>query len=185
MKLIRKLITLILVFIVIIVGAYAYFGGFTKIDFKVEEAGGEMVVYREMQGSYGKSADLMKSMGEELVSDFEVNVSKGIGIYYDNPNEVESDNFKWEIGSIIITDDKNKIEELKKTFLVKTLPNQEYISFDLPLKGYFSIMVGSFKVYPKIKEYLEIRGYSSEVPIMEIYDNQNKRITYRAQLVKK
>lgn len=185
MKLIKKLITLILVFIAIIVGAYAYFGGFTKIVLKVEETGGEMVVYREMQGSYGKSADLMKSIGEELVSDFEVNVSKGIGIYYDNPNEIATDDLHWEIGAIIQTDDKNKIEDLKKTFSIKTLPIQEYISVDMPMKGFFSIMVGTFKVYPKIEEYLKDNGFSDEVPIMEIYDNQNKIITYRVALVKK
>ncbi len=185
MKLIKKILTVLLVFVAIIIGIYAYFGGFAKIEFKAEEGGGEMVVYREMIGSYGKNGDLMKSIAEELEKDFEIKVFQGIGIYYDNPNEIATDDLHWEIGAIIQTDDKNKIEDLKKTFSIKTLPIQEYISVDMPMKGFFSIMVGTFKVYPKIEDYLKDNGFSEEVPIMEIYDNQNKIITYRVALVKK
>lgn len=184
MKLIKKILTVLLVFLAIIIGVYAYFGGLTKIEFKAEEGGGEMVVYREMIGAYGKNGDLMKSIGEELENDFGVKVFQGIGIYYDNPKEIEKSDLRWEIGSIIITDDNNKINELKKSFSVKILPKQKYLYVDRPLKGYFSIIIGVFKVYPLIEEYLDKNGYSDEVPIMEIYDNKNKTIRYRVALVK-
>lgn len=143
-----------------------------------------MVVYREMIGSYGKNGDLMKSIAEELEKDFEIKVFQGIGIYYDNPKEIEAGDLRWEIGSIVKTDDNNKIDELKKSFSVKILPHQEYLYVDRPLKGYFSIMIGVFKIYPLIEQYFEDNGYSDEVPIMEIYDNKNKTITYRVALVK-
>lgn len=184
MKLIKKILVVLLVFIAIIIGIYAYFGGFNKIEFKEVEIGEEVVVYREMIGSYNKSGDLMKLVCEELEKDYGVDASIGIGIYYDNPDMVEAEKLRSEIGSIIITDDNNKIEELKKVFSVKTLPKQEYLSVELPLKGFFSIMIGAFKVYPQIEEYLNENGYSNKVPIMEIYDKKKNIITYRTILVK-
>lgn len=182
MKLFKKIIVVILVFAAIFLGAYAYFGGLNKLEFKVGIVDEELVVYKEMIGSYGKSGDLMKLVGEELKEDFGINAYKGIGIYYDDPAKVEEDKLRSEIGSIIKTDDKNKIEGLKKAFLVKTLPQQEYLWVDMPLKGFFSVIIGDFKVYPRMEAYLDNNGYIADVPIVEIYDNENRIITYRAKL---
>jgi hypothetical protein len=40
-------------------------------------------------------------------------------------------------------------------------------------------MIGVFKVYPKLNEYISERSYFN-VPIMELYDQPNQKIQYIA-----
>lgn len=185
MKLIKKLLTVLLVIIAIIIGVYAYFGGFSKLNFKVANEGGETIVYREMKGDYSKSGDLMKNVNDELVNEYNMNITQNIGIYYDNPDEMKADRMRSDIGCIVNTDDINKLNDLRKSFLIKTCPKKDYLSVQIPFKGFFSVMIGIFRVYPAMDEYLEMNGYSYEGPIMEIYDTKNKTITYRKLITKK
>ena len=184
MKLVKKLLAVIVFIIAIIIGVYAYFGGFDKLNFKVANEGGETIVYREMIGDYSKSGDLMKAVNDELVNDYDMIINQNIGIYYDNPDEVVENKMRSDIGCIVNTDDVNKLSELSKSFLVKKCPKQEYLSVQLPYKGFFSIMIGIFRVYPAMDDYLDDKGYDDEGPIMEIYDLKNKTITYRKAINK-
>ena len=53
MKSIKKILIALLVVAAILFGFYAYFGGFNKLNFKVEKAGGETIVYKHKY--YNKS----------------------------------------------------------------------------------------------------------------------------------
>ena len=71
----------LLVVAAILFGFYAYFGGFNKLNFKVEKAGGETIVYKQLVGDYSKSGEIMKSLSDELQNDYGLKITQNIGIY--------------------------------------------------------------------------------------------------------
>ena len=75
-----------LVIIVLIVSlfvlAYAYYGGFKNISFRVEEQGGETVVYEAMVGDYNQTPKVQDKIYNALLNDEKIETTKGFGIYY-------------------------------------------------------------------------------------------------------
>lgn len=183
MKSIKKILIALLVVAVIILGIYAYFGGFTSLDFKITQAGGETIVYKEVIGDYGKTGEMMTAISEDLISDYGITTTQNIGIYYDDPELTEKDKLRSEVGCIINKEHQSKLNELQKTYSLKTLPKQDYLITQIPYKGFFSIMIGIFKVYPAMEKYLDKNKMSDDGPITEIYDKQNKVIIYRKEII--
>lgn len=184
----KRLWGIILVFIGIIIMLtiiYAYYGGFSKLDFKISHEGGENIVYKEMIGSYGNSGKMIDSVYNGLLGDYNIETIKGMGIYYDNPQYVEKKKLRSDIGCIIEKEDIGKLSKLDKTYKIKICPIGDYLNVQVPNEGSLSIMIGICRVYPKIEEYLKYNGYSNQGPIMEIYDTPYKTITYRKLLIKK
>lgn len=183
MKSVKKILIALLVVAAILFGFYAYFGGFSKLNFKVEKAGGETIVYKEMVGEYSKSGEIMSSISEELQNHHGLKITQNIGIYYDNPEDTDKDKLRSDVGCVIKTHDQNKLEELKKNYSLKQTPQTDYLITKIPFKGFFSIMVGIFKVYPAMEKYLDKNKMSDDGPITEIYDTQNKEIIYRKEII--
>ena len=184
----KRLWGVILVFIGIIIMLtiiYAYYGGFSKLEFKISHQGGETIVYKEMVGSYRNCRTMMDSVYNGLLGDYNIETIKGIGIYYDNPLYVEKKKLHSDIGCIIEKEDIGRLDELDKVYKVRVCPISDYLTVQVPNEGRLSVMIGIFRVYPKIERYLQENGYSNQGPIMEIYDNQYKTITYRKLLIKK
>lgn len=55
---------------------------------------------------------------------------------------------------------------------------------EFPIKNSVSYMAGVIKVYPALKKYMIAKGYSSEVPVMELYDMVAKKIYYVIEITK-
>lgn len=183
MKSIKKILIALLVVAAILFGFYAYFGGFNKLNFKVEKAGGETIVYKQLEGDYSKSGEIMKSLSDELQNDYGLKITQNIGIYYDDPELVEKDKLHSDIGCIININDQNKLDQLQKNYSLKQTPQTDYLITKIPFKGFFSIMLGIFKVYPAMEKYLDKNKMSDDGPITEIYDTQNKEIIYRKEII--
>lgn len=185
MKSIKKILIALLVVTVILFAFYAYFGGFNKLNFKIEKAGGETVVYKQMVGDYSKSGEMMKSITEELSKDYGITTTQNFGIYYSDPEKTDKNNLRSDIGCIVNTSDQNKMEELQKTYTVKQLPVKDYLITKMPFRGLLSVMIGIFRVYPAMDEYIKENNISNCGPITEIYDSKNKVIIYRKELSSK
>ena len=108
-----------------------------------------------------------------LLNDYGIATTKGFGIYYDNPKEVEKSKLRSEIGCIVENLDSVTIDKLSNKFQIKTQPFKNYITTEFPFKGKLSVMFGIMKVYPALEKYLKEHKYSDS-PIMEIYDVPNK-----------
>lgn len=176
---------LIVVFLLALVLYYAYLGGFSRIEIRVSEEGGEKIVFEDLIGDYKQTGEVMKRVYQRL-QDENILTTKGIGIYYDNPKEVEKDKLRSEIGEILqdgLTDEQ--MEELDKTFRIKTLPKGNYITVEFPFKGFSSIYVGIRKVYPMMFAYATENEIVLDPPSMEIYDMERKVIIYRCLIAEK
>ncbi len=180
MKTLNVIVIIVTVIAALIVSVYAYYGGFKKIIFKVERQGGETLVYEDMVGDYSQTPKVQDKIYRTLLNDYKIETTKGFGIYYDNPKEVEKEKLRSEIGCIVEGLDSTTIVQLSTKFKVKTLPESNYIVTEFPYKGMISVILGIMKVYPVLEKYCR-ESETGNGPVMEIYDIQNKTIIYRKE----
>ena len=180
----KVVLIVVAILVVLFIVIYAYYGGFKKISFKIENQGGELVVYESFTGDYSQTAKVGDKVYYALLNDEKLETFKGIGIYYDNPKKVEKSKLRAESGCIVENTDSATIARLAEKYKLKTLPQSEFIVTEFPFKGKLSVLLGIMKVYPALEKFSEEHGYI-ESPITEIYDVPNKKIIYRKEAIKK
>jgi len=169
MKIMKVVLIIIAILVVLFVVIYAYYGGFTKVSFKIENQGGETFVYEEMIGDYGKTYKVMEKIHIALLNDEKIATAKGAGIYYDSPKEVEKSKLRSEIGGIAEGLDSATIAKLAEKYNVKTLPKGKYLVAELPYKGELSGIVAVMKVMPNMEKYCK-QHPQNYGPVVEIFD---------------
>jgi DNA gyrase inhibitor GyrI len=182
MKIILIIIAIIIALIALLVAFYAYYDGFKTVNFRIEEQGGETLVYENVVGDYKQASTVSNKIYYELLNNEKIETTKGFGIYYDNPKNVEKSKLRSEVGCIVENIDSATLAGLAEKYQVKTLPQKQCIVTEFPFKGGMSIMVGIMKVYPALAKYIENEKLKDS-PIMEIYDVPNKVIIYRKEIV--
>ncbi|MCL2597148.1 MAG: hypothetical protein FWD66_05725 [Paludibacter sp.] len=181
MKIIKVILIIIAILAVVFIVICSYYGGFKKITFRIENQGGETVVYENVTGDYSQSAKVSDRIYNTLLNDEKVETTKGFGIYYDNPQEVAKEKLRSEIGCIVENADSATLTRLAEKYQVKTLPQDDFVVTEFPFKGKLSILFGIMKVYPALDKFNKEHGYI-ESSITEIYDISNKKITYREEI---
>ncbi len=184
MKTKRVILGIFLLFLTVIIGTFTYYGGFTTISPIIQECGGEKLVYEKMTGDYAQSGIVSDRVYQKLIDDHGIETTKGFGIFYDNPKTEEKSRLRSDVGCILESD-FDKLEALKSDFEVSEYPIGEYLVAEFPYMGIPSIVLGLMKVYPSLEKYVAEKGYESDTPVMEIWDVDNKKITYRKQLIKR
>ena len=165
-----KVVLIILaILVVVFIAMYAYYGGFKKISFRVENQGGETFVYEEMIGDYGKTYKVMEKTHIALLNDYKIATAKGAGIYYDSPKEVEKSKLRSEIGGIAEGLDSATIAKLAEKYKVKTLPEGRYLVAEFPYKGGLSGIIAVMKVMPAMEKYCK-QHPQNYGPVVEIFD---------------
>jgi len=183
MKIIKVILIVFVVLAVSFVAVYAYYGGFKKISFRIENQGGETVVYEDVTGDYSQAGRVTDKIYNTLLNDEKIETTKGYGIYYDNPQQVAKEKLRSEMGCIVEDIDSAALARLVEKYQVKTLPQSDFIVTEFPFKGKLSIFFAIMKVYPALGKFCEKQGYI-ESPIIEIYDMPNKKIIYRKEAKK-
>jgi hypothetical protein len=121
----------------------------------------------------------MDKLYYDLKDNYAIETTKGFGLYYDNPQEVSKDKLRSIVGCIIEGKAIEEIRQLTVKYGLKEYPFSKSVVAEFPYKGKLSIILGVFKVYPKLSRFLKERKYT-QTPIMEIYDQPNERIKYIA-----
>ncbi|MDR2727953.1 MAG: GyrI-like domain-containing protein [Chitinispirillales bacterium] len=183
MKFMKVFLIILAILVVLFIIIYAYYGGFKKISFKIENQGGEFVVYENLTGDYSQSPKISDRVYYTLLNDEKIATTKGIGIYYDNPKKVAKEKLRSEIGCIVENADSTTLTGLAEKYKVKTLHQNEFVVAEFPFKGKLSVLFGIMKVYPALDKFCKEQGYA-ESPITEIYDVPNKKIIYRKETKK-
>ena len=179
-----KVVLIILaVLVVLLIVIYAYYGGFKQISFRIENQGGETVVYENLTGDYSQAPKVSDRVYYSLLNEEKVATTRGIGIYYDNPKKVEKEKLRSEIGCIVENVDSATLTRWSEKYQVKTLPQSDFVVTEFPFKGKLSVLFGIIRVYPALEKFNKERGYT-ESPITEIYDVPNKKIIYRQEIKK-
>ncbi|NHF59704.1 GyrI-like domain-containing protein [Flavobacteriaceae bacterium TP-CH-4] len=183
MKVLKIVTVVIGVLLIVLIGLYAYYGGLTAISPEIKEVGGETLVYEQMTGDYGQSAEVSDRVYQKLLDDYQIETTKGFGVYYDNPQTTEKEILRADVGCILESDFE-KIAVLKNDFEIRQYPEGSYLTAEFPYRGMPSILIGIMKVYPALHSYLEQNGYRVDSPGLEIWDLPNQKIIYRRELIK-
>ena len=183
MKIVRRIMsgigTLLVLLLIVAAILWVYYGGLTTIMFSNPVQGGEILIYKEVVGDYSNTGVITEEVYEEL-KNMGIETFSGFGIFYDNPDDVERNKCRSDVGCILEPKDKDKLPEIEKHFKVKVFPVAQYTSTNFPYKGMLSMLVGMWKVYPAIKIIQkEQNPLYKEGPIMEIYNMQDSVISYR------
>ncbi len=172
---------IIVVIAAILLAIYAWLGGLKKIHFSVQEAGGEVLVYESHIGDYKNVGKVIDKMYYTLLNEEKVECFRGFGIYYDNPQKVEKEKLRADVGNILENPTPEILDQLAPSYNIRTLEKQQYLVAEFPYKNQLSIIMGIMKVYPALNRYIKVNNLSEEGFVMEIYDVPGKKIIYRKQ----
>ncbi|KAH9512464.1 hypothetical protein Btru_038480 [Bulinus truncatus] len=104
--------------------------------------------------------------------------NKKIGIYYDDPNKVESSQLRYAVGSVLSegSDEVNTeilTEFIENGFKIIHLPKVTYaVSTKFPHITTLSILIAVHKAYPRLQAYVEECKLCA-YPFLEYYDGSN------------
>ncbi|XP_059142790.1 testis-expressed protein 264-like [Physella acuta] len=171
---------LVLTFVVLLVHS----GLFTSVDdvgTGKPPIGQAIIAYRFQKGPYNQAGQIFTEAA--LIAPD----NKALGIYYDDPNKVDSYNLRYVVGSILSEGNAPVDEEMVKKFTDKEfkilhLPEVSYaVHTQFPHITTLSILIATNKAYPRLKEYIEERKLCA-YPFIEYYDG--KVIHFMAPLSK-
>jgi GyrI-like small molecule binding domain len=168
----------------LIVAAGLYFimdlirnGIFSSPVITEKDIGPYTLVYTKYIGEYKNVGPVMDKVYYDLKNRYGIATTKGFGIYYDDPKTVSRDKLRSIVGCIVESKSINEIGDLRSSFGVYEYPKSKSVVAEFPYKGKMSVIIGIFKTYPKLSAYVDSKKYES-VPIMELYDQPNKKIEY-------
>lgn len=162
-----------------------YYGFFVQPQVAIQKSGGETIVFRKANGDYKKSGIVMDEVYYKLANDFGIDTFKGIGIFYNNPQETQIDALRYEAGCVLESSHVQELSSSKNVpFEIKTLPIEESVVISFPYRNRLSVLFGTIKVYPLLTKYIRSNHYDESTPVIEIYDVPNKQIVYRKKIIK-
>jgi len=154
-----------------------YMGFFSKVSITEKKMGPYTYAYVQHTGSYsGVGAPMMELYNKMKEAGF--NSVDGIGIYYGDPKKTPKEELKSDVGSIISSEDIEKIEANKDKFNFATLEEKVYLVAEFPIKNKLSYMVGPMKVYPAFNKFFEGQGVVASSKGIEYYDMINQKIIF-------
>lgn len=186
MKALKPVLTIVVVLLICIIAVYGYYGGFSPVNISTSVQGGETVIYKDVTGDYSQTRVISDEIYRTLLNDYKIETTRGFGVFYDNPQQVEKSKLRSKVGCILDSEtDSAGLSKISAQFRTMILPEGNYITTELPMRGMLSVIIGIFKVYPKINNYLIENNIQDDSPITEIYDIVNSKIIYRKQIMVK
>ena len=154
-----------------------YYGLFRKVTVEERNLDSFWMVYQKHIGEYKDVGPIMDAIYTDLKDNLSISMTRGFGIYYDDPREVPKEKCRSIVGCILENADIGRVDELKEKYFVREYPASSVVTAEFPYKGTMSIFIGIFKVYPKLGKYIKEKGYEPR-PMFEIYDMPARKTIY-------
>ena len=177
----KKTLIAIGLIIIVLLLTLSYYGLFARVTIVQKEIGDFWLIYEKHVGEYKETGQVINRIYSKLLGEDAIAPSRGFGLYFDDPKKVEKKNLRSIAGCILDKQDEGKIDQLKTNYQVQKFPVSTSVVAEFPFRGTPSIFLGLVKVYPKLTEYLAQHKYPP-VPIMELYDTPNEKISYIASV---
>ena len=179
---ITKMIAIIIAAIVLLSTiALSRYGLFSSVNIVEKNVGPYLLVYKKHTGDYKNVGPIMDEIYYDLKNNYAIETTKGFGLYYDNPQEVDKAQLRSIVGCVAEGTSVEKLNKLSNKYSIQEYPSSKSVVAEFPYKGKLSIIIGVFKVYPKLAFYIKEHKYH-QTPVMELYDNPNKKIEYVASI---
>jgi len=165
-------VVLLVLFFVTILSYLVYSGLWTPITVTTSEPdyGPLTIAYRTGTGPYKDASDIFTESFCLLPH------REQIGIYYDDPEGVPSQELRYAVGPILASgEQKADPEEMEKMrnegFKIVHLPRPSYVvNAIFPFTTTLSIYLGIYRVYPRLRDYIAERSLCA-YPAIEIYSD--------------
>ncbi len=165
-----------LIILILFVILYVWFyGGFSRVKVTQGETGPFTLCYLVHNGDYKQINKVMDRVFEDLKSKDDLYTTRGFGIYYDKPGEVETDSLR-SIGGCILPEETDP-QALTAGCKVAEFPRTPAVIAKFPYRGKASVIFGVMKAYPALTRYMKVHEIP-DAPILEIYDIPGKEIQY-------
>ena len=174
MKIVGAIVGVIIVVIIVFLGYYGIFAGITVEEKTLDSF---WMVYQKHIGEYKDVGPIMDAVYNGLKDDYSIATTRGFGLYYDDPREVPKEKCRSIVGCILENADAGRADELREKYFVREYPVSSVVTAEFPFKGTLSIIIGIFRVYPKLGKYIKEKGYAPR-PMFEIYDTPGKKAIY-------
>ncbi len=152
------------------------------MEIKEQMMGPYTIGYTEFVGDYSLVGPSMDKVYGTL-SGAGILSATGIGIYYDDPAVVSGENLRSDVGAVVVGDEITRVPQ-SEGIKIKNIGGKLSMVAEFPIKSAVSYMAGVMKVYPVLQKYMTEKGYSNEVPVMELYDMVAKKIYYVIEITK-
>lgn len=153
------------------------YGLLAQVNVSERNMGPYLLVYQKHIGAYNKVGPIMDKLYYDLKDNFAIETTRGFGLYYDNPQEIEKEKLRCIVGCIVENRTIDDLKQVADKYGVKEYPSSQSVVAEFPYKGQMSILIGVFKVYPKLTTFLNENQYTN-TPVMELYDRPNEKIEY-------
>ena len=178
----RKILSIIVFIVLLALAFLAYMGFFGEVTVTEREVGPYTFTYEEFVGDYAKTGPVFKEINKTLRKNG-IETTKGLGIYYDDPQVILKDELKSKVGAIVTEEQAFQIDDRGLKYKIMTVDKFDAIVVEFPLKNAISIAIGVNKAYPALSEYMEENGYKS-APAYEVYDYDEGKIIYAFPKIK-
>ncbi|XP_046440383.1 testis-expressed protein 264 homolog [Daphnia pulex] len=166
------LIFLLIVFFISVGYFFVYSGLFATIEIRAQRPPftNLRIAYKFARGPY-KNAGHLFTEAHSLIPDL-----KTIGIYYDDPQQVNPSELRYCVGVILSEGESEPDNAHLSTFLEHgfkelVLPAVDHaVLTTFPFNNTVSIFIGVARVYPKLAEYIKESNLCAH-PMIEIYEN--------------
>lgn len=169
MRILTILAIILVVPILALIGFGYYYGAFDDIPIEEKMMGPYTLVYQSNKGPYTDAGIVLFDIYEDLRKNYEITTTKGFGIYYDDPKKVAQDKLRSDLGIVLEPKDFAAIERLQKKYQIKKWEQKTAIVATFPYLGNASPILGAFRVYPVLAQYLNKHQLTME-SVMELYD---------------
>lgn len=177
------IIVVLILLVLTLLGFLSYCGLFAPIDIKAEKPPFKelQVAYKFCRGSYKNSGALFTEVHSIAPS------LKCIGVYYDDPTEVEPLRLRYLVGVVLNDTEQPAAPEVKEQleaegFKTACFPAVDHaVTTVFPFRGSVSVMIAVARVYPKLREYIKEKLLCAR-PLMEIYEDD--RVLFVCPLAK-
>lgn len=184
MKKLKAVSLIVLVFLAFLLGFYAMYGGFKKVECRVEHTGGELFVYEEIKDDYQRMSYVADSLYACLLQEKNIENTISCTIFYPDSMYTKKNAVGAEVGCIVDVSDSLTLHKLQKTYKIKTLPLSNYVVAEFPYKGKTSLTLASMKLYPAVDTFLKDSNLQVKNILIEVYDIKNKKIIFRKEILK-
>ena len=179
---IAGIIGIIVVLGIIILLIYlSRYGLFSSVKITEKNVGPYLLVYKKHIGDYKNVGSVMDNLYYDLKDNYKIETSKGFGLYYDKPQDVAKEKLRSIVGCIVEGKTIKDLKDLNSKYGIQEYPASKSVVATFPYKGKMSIILGIFKVYPKLSAYIDKHEYAL-TPIMELYDQPSEKIEYIASV---
>ncbi|XP_077487876.1 testis-expressed protein 264-like [Amblyomma americanum] len=178
------IIAVLILLLLTLLGFLSYCGLFAPIDIKAEKPPFQElhVAYKFARGAYKYAGALFTEVHSIAPT------LKCIGVYYDDPDEVEVPRLRYLVGVVLNDTERPAAKEVKEQLEAKGFKTASFPAVDHAVTTVFpfhggavSVMLVVARVYPKLREYIKEKLLCAR-PLIEIYEGE--RVLFVCPLAK-